>query len=131
MKKITGVVAIIALAVGLTWAAERASDRLGFAQQAGPATDEQRSGNEDTSPGNEGITPGNEGILPSPNAAPGEQAENEGKSPGPVELSAEVTSIEEDLARIEAAIESQEVLEEFTPSVPLSADIPVDWPTDI
>ena len=74
MKKITGVVAIIALAVGLTWAAERASDRLGFAQQAGPATDEQRSGNEDTSPGNEG-------ILPSPNAAPASKPRMKGSPP--------------------------------------------------
>ena len=46
-------------------------------------------------------------------------------------LSEEVASIEEDLARIEEALQSEEILEEFTPSEPLSADNPIAMPTDI
>ena len=54
-----------------------------------------------------------------------------GPRPSRKALSPEVTSIEDDLARIEEALGSDEVLEEFTPSEPLSADNPVVWPTDI
>ncbi len=39
--------------------------------------------------------------------------------------------IEEELARIQAAFEEEEVLEEFVPSEPLSADIAVSFPSDI
>ena len=39
--------------------------------------------------------------------------------------------IAEDLARIQAAFEEDEVLEEFVPSEPLSADIAVSFPSDI
>jgi hypothetical protein len=39
--------------------------------------------------------------------------------------------IAEDLARIQAAFEEDEVLEEFIPSEPLSADIAVSFPSDI
>ena len=39
--------------------------------------------------------------------------------------------IEEELARIQAAFEEDEVLEEFIPSEPLSADIAVSFPSDI
>ena len=38
--------------------------------------------------------------------------------------------IEEELARIQTAFEEDEVLEEFIPSEPLSADIPVDFPSE-
>ena len=124
MKKIPGVIAIIALAIGLTWAAGRVGDWLGFSQQVDPAAEQEPSGNEDT-------PPGNEGILPSNTAPPGTEAESEGKPPPPAEVSAEVASIEEDLARIEEALQSDEVLEEFIPSEPLSADNPIPFPTDI
>ena len=124
MKKIPGVIAIIALAIGLTWAAGRVGDWLGFAQQVDPAAEEKPSGNED-------IPPGTEGILPSNNAPPGAETDSEGITPAPPQISAEVASIEEDLARIEEALQSDEVLEEFTPSEPLSADNPIPFPTDI
>lgn len=39
--------------------------------------------------------------------------------------------IEEELARIQAAFEEDETLEEFVPSEPLSADIAVSFPSDI
>ena len=39
--------------------------------------------------------------------------------------------IEEELARIQAAFEEDEVLEEFVPSESLSADIAVSFPSDI
>ena len=123
MKKIPGVIAIIALAVGLTWAAQKAGEWLGFSQQD-TAAEEESSGNED-------IPPGNEGILPSNNATSGNEADSEGTSPAPPQISAEVASIEEDLARIEEALQSDEVLEEFIPSEPLSADNPIPFPTDI
>ena len=124
MKKIPGVIAIIALAIGLTWAAQQAGDWLGFSQQEDPAAEEEPSGNE-------GILPGNEGILPSNNPTSGKEADSEAISPAPPQLSAEVASIEEDLARIEEALQSDEVLEEFIPSEPLSADNPIPFPTDI
>ena len=120
MKKVTGVIAIIALAIGLTWAADQVGGWLGLTQQADPSSEEQPSSDE-------AIPPGNEGILPSNNAPSGEET----NSPTPPEISAEVTSIEEDLARIEEALQSEEVLEEFTPSEPLSADNPIPFPTDI
>ena len=40
-------------------------------------------------------------------------------------------NIEEELARIQAAFEEDETLEEFVPSEPLSADIAVSFPSDI
>ncbi len=113
MRKAIGVIAIIGLAVSLTWAADQVGGWLGFAQQDTAAEVQ------DEPPGNEGA-PGSEGVPPS----------NEDPA-SPPELSAEVASIEEDLARIEEALESEDVLEEFTPSEPLSADNPVTWPTDI
>ncbi len=124
MKKIPGVIAIIALAIGLTWAAGRVGDWLGFAQQVDPAAEEKPSGNQD-------IPPGTEGILPSNNGSPGAETDTEGITPAPPQISAEVASIEEDLARIEEALQSDEVLEEFIPSEPLSADNPIPFPTDI
>ena len=39
--------------------------------------------------------------------------------------------IEEELARIQAAFEEDEVLEEFVPSESLSADIAISFPSDI
>ncbi len=39
--------------------------------------------------------------------------------------------IEKELARIQAAFDEDEVLEEFIPSEPLSADIAVSFPSDI
>ena len=43
----------------------------------------------------------------------------------------EQQGIEEELERIQAAFEEEEVLEEFMPSEPLSADIAVSFPSDI
>lgn len=141
MKKPIAVFAIIGLAIGLTWAAEQVGGLLGFAQQDTPAVQAEAPGNEDApgntdvrgnegAPGSESV-PGNEGVAPSGDAVGETQAGNDGGTPAPPELSEEVASIEEDLARIEEALESEEVLEEFTPSEPLSADNPVPWPTDI
>ena len=117
MKKIPGVIAIIALAIGLTWAAQQAGDWLGFSQQVDPVSEEP--------------PPGNEGILPSNNPTSAAEADSEAISPAPPQISAEVASIEEDLARIEEALQSDEVLKEFIPSEPLSADNPIPFPTDI
>ena len=123
MKKPIAVVAIIGLAIGLTWAAEQVGGWLGFAQQE---TGEVR----DDNPGAEDIA-GSEGVPPSDDSAVETQAQSDGDTGSLPELSEEVASIEEDLARIEEALENEEVLEEFTPSEPLSADNPVPWPTDI
>ena len=130
MKKVIAVAAVIGLAVGLTWAAEQAGNWLGFSQQ-------DTTGNEGV-PGSEGVPPSSktgrltsqEGGTPSEEISADIQTQGEEAITQP-ELSAEVTSIEEDLARIEEALGSEEVLEEFTPSEPLSADNPVVWPTDI
>ncbi|MCY3605419.1 MAG: hypothetical protein OXH45_06670 [Gammaproteobacteria bacterium] len=124
MKKVIAVAAVIGLAVGLTWAAEQVGGWLGFAQQDTASSENQSAENEDVSPGNEGVPPSNA-------AASGTEMDNEGDTAPPPELSAEVTSIEEDLARIEEALQSEEILEEFTPSEPLSADNPIAMPTDI
>ena len=124
MKKIPGVIAIIALAIGLTWAAQQAGDWLGFSQQVDPVSEEPPPANQDT-------PPGNEGILPSNYPTSGAEADSEAITPPPPQISAEVASIEEDLARIEEALQSDEVLEEFIPSEPLSADNPIPFPTDI
>lgn len=123
MKKVIAVAAVIGLAVGLTWAAEQAGNWLGFAQQ-------DTTGVVEESPNAEGATPGSEGAPPSAEASADTQTEGEEATTQP-ELSEEVASIEEDLARIEEALGTEEVLEEFTPSEPLSADNPVPWPTDI
>ena len=123
MKKVIAVAAVIGLAVGLTWAAEQVGGWLGFTQQDSPDVVEE-------SPGVEGAPPGGEGVPPSEEISADTQTQGEEASTQP-ELSAEVTSIEADLARIEEALGSEEVLEEFTPSEPLSADNPVVWPTDI
>ena len=80
---------------------------------------------------NEDVSPGNEGVPPSSDTTIGAQVSNEDESAPQPELSAEVSSIEEDLARIEEALNSDEVLDEFTPSEPLSADNPIPMPTDI
>ena len=123
MKKPIGIAAIIALAISLTWAADQVANWLGFQPQP-PAQDQSR-------PPGEQSPPGNEGVPPSPNATPGAQSDNQSDPSTAPDLSAEVASIEEDLARIEEALESDEVLDEFTPSEPLSADNPIPMPTDI
>lgn len=131
MKKPAGVIAIIALAASLTWGAEQVGGWLGFSQQPPPGNEEQPAGNEDVAPSH--ATPGNTaGVVPPPgSASPATEADGKADASPLPELSARATSIEEDLARIEEALESGEVLEEFTPSEPLSADNPVVWPTDI
>lgn len=122
MKKTTGVAAIIALAVGLTWAAERIGGWLGFAQQEGAgAAEEFSQSSESPAPGEESVSAPTDGSGARTEAGASPQAE----------LSEEVASIEDDLARIEEALQSEEVLEEFTPTEPLSADSAVPWPTDI
>ena len=120
MKKIPGVIAIIALAVGLTWAAQRAGEWLGFSQQD---TADAEAVSEVEAP--------IESAAAATDGAGADETQDARDPSGTVEVSAEVASIEEDLARIEEALESGEVLEEFTPSEPLSADNPVTWPTDI
>ncbi|MCY3817252.1 MAG: hypothetical protein OXG59_13290 [Gammaproteobacteria bacterium] len=124
MKKVIAVAAVIGLAVGLTWAAEQVGGWLGFSQQDTASAENQPADNED-------VTPGIEGVPPPELAAIETEAQAEGDTPAPPELSEEVTSIEEDLARIEEALQSEEILEEFTPSEPLSADNPIAMPTDI
>ena len=124
MKKIIAVAAVIGLAVGLTWAAEQIGNWLGFNQQDTP-------GSEGVPPsGKTGRLPSQEGVPPSDETPADAQSQGEEATIQP-ELSEEVASIEKDLARIEEALGSEEVLEEFTPSEPLSADNPVVWPTDI
>jgi len=124
MKKATGVAAIIGLGISLTWAAGQVGLWLGLPPQHSAQAEEQSSASPGAPPGGGGVPPSTEAMAGSP--AGGEQ------QPGPPpEFSAEVASIEEDLARIEEALQSDEVLEEFTPSEPLSADNPIDWPTDI
>lgn len=124
MKKVIAVAAVIGLAAGLTWAAEQVGGWLGFAQQDTASVENQSAETED-------VTPGNEGVAPSDAAAIETEARTEGDTPTPPVLSEEVASIEEDLARIEEALQSEEILEEFTPSEPLSADNPIAMPTDI
>ena len=124
MKKVIAVAAVIGLAVGLTWAADQVGGWLGFAQQDTASAENQPAEIED-------LSPGSEGVPPSHAAASGPEMDNEGDTAPPPELSAEVTSIEEDLARIEEVLQSEEILEEFTPSEPLSADNPIAMPTDI
>ena len=127
MKKPIAVVAMIGLAVGLTWAAEQVGGWLGYggtegvppSGRAGRPPSQVANWTDDTTSGNEDAA--------ATEGAPGK----EGVSPSPQELSEEVTSIEDDLARIEQALESDEILEEFTPSEPLSADNPIPFPTDI
>ena len=125
MKKVTGVIAIIGLGISLTWAAGQVGGWLGFQQQDAPAVEDALSGEEGISP-----SPG-DGPPSSADTTVGAPGAGEGTPAPQPELSAEVASIEEDLARIEDALGSDEVLEEFTPSEPLSADNPVVWPTDI
>lgn len=124
MKKLIAVAAVIGLAVGLTWAAEQLGGWLGFAQQETVSAENQPAKNEDASPRNEGVPPSSDTTI-------GAQVSNEDEPAPQPELSAEVSSIEEDLARIEEALNSDEVLDEFTPSEPLSADNPIPMPTDI
>ena len=124
MKKVIAVAAVIGLAVGLTWAADQVGGWLGFSQQDTASADNQPAEDED-------VTPGTEGVSPSEVAATATDAPTEGNTPAPPVLSEEVASIEEDLARIEEALQSEEILEEFTPSEPLSADNPIAMPTDI
>ena len=121
MKKLSGVIAIIGLAVGLTWAADQVGGWLGFSRQD--------PGKEDVPPSTN--APGTESAPSYASAASGERPEGEGSPPQVLDISEEVASIEEDLARIEEALESEEVLEEFTPSEPLSADNPIPFPSDI
>ncbi len=113
MKKVIGVAAVIGLGLSLTWAAAEVAGWLGF-RQPDPAGEEEQIG--------EGVEAG----------AETEASGNQDASPPAIpELSAEAVSIDEDLARIEEALQSEEVLEEFTPSEPLSADNPIPMPTDI
>ena len=120
MKKIPGVIAIIALAVGLTWAAQRAGEWLGFSQQDTADAENVRE-----------VEAPIESAAAAPDGPGAGQPQETQDPPATVEASAEVASIEEELARIEEALQNEEVLEEFTPSQPLSADNPVTWPTDI
>lgn len=129
MKKVIAVAAVIGLSVGLTWAAEQVGGWLGFTQQDRTIED-AAPGNQSAS-GSEAVPSGGEGVSSSIADSADAPAPGEGGSAPQPELSTEVTSIEEDLARIEEALGSDEVLEEFTPSEPLSADNPVVWPTDI
>jgi len=131
MKKVIAVVAVIGLAVGLTWAAEQVGGWLGFAQQDTASAENQSAENEDASAGTDAVSPGGEGVSPSELASIETEAETDGDTPAPPVLSEEVASIEEDLARIQEALQSEEILEEFTPSEPLSADNPIAMPTDI
>ena len=123
MKRTFAVFAVIALAISLTWAAEQVAGGLGFAQQdRPPAEDAQTSSSAGQEPG---AAP-DASPEASHDTAPGASQDN----PEP-EKSADASSIEDDLARIEEALNSEEVLEEFTPSQPLSADLPIELPTDI
>ena len=130
MRKVIAVAAVIGLAVGLTWAAEQVGGWLGFAQQDRTSEGAAR-GNESATPASEAVPAGGEGVPPSIADSADAPAPGEDGSTARPGLSTEVTSIEDDLARIEEALGSDEVLEEFTPSEPLSADNPVVWPTDI
>ena len=126
MKKVIAVAAVIGLAVGLTWAAEQVGGWLGFAQQDTASVENQSAETEDVTPRNEGVAPSDAAAI-----ATATEAQTEGDTPATPVLSEEVASIEEDLARIEEALQSEEILEEFTPSEPLSADNPIAMPTDI
>ena len=105
---------IAAAALGVTWAAEQAVQRMAQAPapvmaQADPAPAGQVA---DTTPGGTG------------DAAPAE--------PDPLPgLSSE--EVEKELARIEAeaAGEGANDLEEFTPTKPLAADLAIALPSDI
>jgi len=137
MRKLSGVIAVASLGISLTWAAGQVDRWLGFQPRDNSGAEAEAPGNgappgTEASPGNGGIDPaGNDTLSSSGDAALGAEAAGV-DAPGPQpELSAEAASIEEDLARIEEALENQEALEEFTPSEPLSADNPVVWPTDI
>ncbi|MCY4255414.1 MAG: hypothetical protein OXE51_04750 [Gammaproteobacteria bacterium] len=137
MRKLSGIIAVIGLGLGLAWAAGQAGRWLGFQPQDDSAAEAESPGEgalpgTESSPGSGGIDPAGNNAPPSSDAAaPDSEAAGEDASDPQPELSAEVASIEEDLARIEEALGNEEVLEEFTPSEPLSADNPVVWPTDI
>ena len=127
MKRTFAVFAVIALAISLTWAAEQVAGWLGFEQQdRPPAEDAQAVSGTGQEP--EAAPGATQDASPeaSHDTAPGALPDN----PEP-EISADASSIEDDLARIEEALNSEEVLEEFTPSQPLSADLPIELPTDI
>ena len=133
MKKVTGVAAMIGLGISLTWAAGQVGEWLGFQQQPATAAQDESPGEEEP-PGNEGLPSNassrNGNNLPS-NTPPRNEDDVPPAGASVPELSVEAASIEEDLARIEEALGSDEVLEEFTPSEPLSADNPIPMPTDI
>ena len=137
MRKLSGVIAVIGLGISLTWAAGQAGRWLGFQSQDRSAAEAESPGNGallaiEASPESGSIDPAGNNALPSfSDAAFGSEASGEDAPDTQPELSAEVASIEEDLARIEEALGNEEVLEEFTPSEPLPADKPVPWPTDI
>ncbi len=137
MKKVTGVVAIVGLGIGMTWAADQVGRWLSLSQQEPVHAEPESSAGATVSREGEGGPSSGE----APAGVQSEQVEQSGQaasaSEEPVapqaepELSAEAASIEEDLARIEKALQSEDILEEFTPSVPLSADNPIPMPTDI
>ena len=72
------------------------------------------------------------GLVSSDKGPPGlwlQDQENDASQMDATVLSEQ--EIEEELARIQTAFEKDEVLEEFIPSEPLSADIAVSFPSDI
>ncbi|WP_446830147.1 hypothetical protein [Candidatus Foliamicus sp.] len=119
MKKAIAVAAIIGLGLSVTWAANRMTVWLDFLQQESVEAQDESAERSRQPTGGVRTTEDGDG---SPSAADPRDLP---------ELSVEVASIEEDLARIEEALENEEVLEEFIPSEPLSADNPIPMPTDI
>ena len=119
MKKAIAVAVIIGLGLSVTWAVDRMTAWLGFVQQESVQA-------QDESP--ELSVPPAVGVVSAEDGDGSPAAADPRDLP---ELSVEVASIEEDLARIEEALESEEILEEFIPSEPLSADNPIPMPTDI
>ncbi len=136
MRKLSGVIAVASLGISLTWAAGQVDRWLGFQPRGNSGAEAEAPGTgappgTEASPGNGSIDPaGNDTLSPSGDAALGAEAAG-ADAPGPQpELSAEAASIEEDLARIEEALENEEVLEEFTPSERTPAEFEATWLTD-
>jgi hypothetical protein len=105
---------IAAAALGVTWAAEQAVQRM--AQAPAPVMAQ--------------ADPAPAGQAPDPDA--GGTGDAAPAKPGPLpELSSE--DVEKELARIEAEVsgEGADDLEEFTPTKPLAADLAIALPSDI
>ncbi|MCY4340592.1 MAG: hypothetical protein OXE48_04385 [Gammaproteobacteria bacterium] len=136
MRKLSGVITVIGLGLGLAWAAGQAGRWLGFQPQDRSAAEAESPGEgalpgTESSPGSGGIDPAGNNAPPSSDAAaPDSEAAGEDASDPQPELSAEVASIEENLARIEEALGNEEVLEEFTPSERVPADASREWLSD-